>query len=114
MRLQGYLLKICIPCSTSCSWDCPAEGASGGGDGLRRRQLLGAGGAGGAGGSRLLLASAAKDELACAEAAATCSVGSEPFWSSLAIIQVGWPELESLQAAPPLLLLLWLLLRGVS
>jgi hypothetical protein len=62
------------------------EGASGGGDGLRRRQLLGAGGAGG---GRLLLASAAKDELACAEAAATCSVGSEPFWSSLAIIQVG-------------------------
>lgn len=74
-HLQGYLLKICIPCGTSCSWDCPAQqgsDAGSGSDGGHRRQLL---------------ASAALDELSCRQAADTCGPGSEPFWSQLALIQ---------------------------
>jgi hypothetical protein len=70
--VQGYLLKICIPCSGSaCAWDCPELQVEA--DGGRRR----------------LLASAATDEFSCQQAAETCSPGSEPFWSQLAMIQAG-------------------------
>ncbi|EFN55984.1 hypothetical protein CHLNCDRAFT_145348 [Chlorella variabilis] len=75
IAFEGYLLKICIPCGTSCSWDCPAQqgsDAGSGSDGGHRRQLL---------------ASAALDELSCRQAADTCGPGSEPFWSQLALIQ---------------------------
>ncbi len=109
VAFESYLLKICIPCGSSCSWDCPAqeaeaaggtaaEGSSAGGQ--RRLQLAGAvapallggssGSSGWAGGSgRLLLAAdKALDAYSCYQASETCRPGSEPFWSQLAIIQV--------------------------
>lgn len=109
VAFESYLLKICIPCGSSCSWDCPAqeaeaaggtaaEGSSAGGQ--RRLQLAGAvapallggrsGSSGWAGGSgRLLLAAdKALDAYSCYQASETCGPGSEPFWSQLAIIQV--------------------------
>lgn len=115
VAFEPYLLRICIPCSGSCSWDCPAPSEGGGasnsnssaaGDGGHRRlhglaaataALLGAGGGGAsgtsgwaAGSGRLLLSSdAALDAYSCYQASETCGLGSEPFWSQLAIIQVG-------------------------
>lgn len=113
VAFESYLLQICIPCSGSCSWDCPAPAAaagdnqSGGASGGARRlqlaaaagtaMLAGGGGFGGssssgsswAGGRTLLAADTALDAYSCYQASETCAPGSEPFWSQLAIIQVG-------------------------
>lgn len=72
--LLHRLVQICIDCGDSCSWDCPAleEAADTTTSGHRRRSLL---------------ASDELSEYSCAEAAATCAPGSEPFWSQLAMIQ---------------------------
>lgn len=118
VAFESYLLQICIPCGSSCSWDCPAPeadtaGSSEGSSGGRRRlqlageaasALLGGGFSGSrfnsfsggasnweAGSGRLLLAAeAALDAYSCQQASETCGPGSEPFWSQLAIIQVWW------------------------
>lgn len=94
---QEYLLLICIPCQESCSWDCPAlepAAAASSDTGHRRRSTLAlavehvlSGGV--AAGRGLLAASEELDAYSCAQAAETCGPGSEPFWSQLAIIQVG-------------------------
>ncbi|KAI3437800.1 hypothetical protein D9Q98_000247 [Chlorella vulgaris] len=95
---EAYLLQICISCSgTTCSWDCqPVPGNEEEG-GTRRRHLL---------------ASDAVDQLSCAQAAETCSPGSEPFWSQLSLIQAHIflfvvAVVHIIYAAASMLLCLW-------
>ncbi|KAL4451706.1 hypothetical protein ABPG75_007368 [Micractinium tetrahymenae] len=123
VAFESYLLRICIPCSgDACAWGCPeppyveqGQAGSSGAGGHRRLRTLQAAWAG-AGGGRGLLASGATGQLGCLQAEETCGLGSEPFWSQLAIVQAHLflfviAVVHILYACISMLLCLWKLRR---